>query len=725
MAPSTDIDRVRERLETLRAEIREHDRRYYVLDQPIVSDAEYDRLYRELVDLEGEYPELVTPDSPTRRVGGAPAEGFRPVRHEPAMLSLDNVRNEEELRDWADRFLPEQVARRNEELRREAERNRRAPPPPRDVRPPFDFVCEHKLDGLAVELFYRDGVFTVGSTRGDGETGEDVTQNLRTIRSVPLRLLGDAPARFLVRGEVVMLKEDFARLNRRQEEAGLPPFANPRNAAAGSLRQLDPRITASRPLHFFAYELGASPGETGFTSHWDKLQRLTELGFRISPDAVRRRGTEEVLAFVREAQANRHRLPFEVDGVVVKLDSEDLREFFGQVARSPRWARAYKFPPEEQTTRVLDIAVQVGRTGAITPVAILEPVQVGGVTVSRVTLHNQDEMRKKDVRIGDRVFVRRAGDVIPEIVRTVAEVRDGTEREFEFPKTCPACGGPVVRLPKLAGAEAEAEDVEPGSEAAEGAEVELQAAHRCTNAACPAQLKERLRHFASRRAMDIEGLGDRLVDQLVESGLVRDYADLYTLTVAQVAGLERMGEKSARNLVSAIENSKHPPFWRLIHALGIRYVGESRARNLAKRFPDLAALAAASEEELGEVEKIKDAVAKSIRAFFEGEANRRILEKLRERGVEPVAEPREEKPTAGPLAGQVVCLTGELSAMPRERAWEEIEARGGTVAKSVTKKTTLVVAGPGAGSKRKKAEELGVRIVDEEEFLSLLGRSAS
>ncbi len=721
MGSSTDEGRLRARLDALRAEIREHDYRYYVRDLPIVSDAEYDRLYRELAALEREHPELVTPDSPTQRVGGAPVEGFRPVRHEPAMLSLDNVRDETEFRDWADRFLVEQVARRNEELRRDAATGRRPVPPPRDYRPPFPFVCEHKLDGLAVELLYENGVLSVGSTRGDGETGEDVTENLRTVRSVPLRLLGEAPRRFLVRGEVVMLKADFARLNRRQEEAGLQPFANPRNAAAGSLRQLDPRITAKRLLHFFAYELGAEPGETGFSTHWDKLQRLTELGFRISPDAARRVGTEEVLAFYRQALEHRHDLPFEVDGMVVKLDLEEMREFYGKVARSPRWARAFKFPPEEQTTRVLDIAVQVGRTGAITPVAILEPVQVGGVTVSRVTLHNQDEVRKKDVRIGDRVFVRRAGDVIPEIVRTVTEVRDGTEREFEFPKTCPSCGGPVVRLPKLAGGEAEAEGEE-AELAGEAEETEFQAAHRCTNAACPAQLKERLRHFASRRALDIEGLGDKLVEQLVESGLVHDYADLYRLTREQLASLERMGEKSAANLVAAVEKSKHPDLWRLIHALGIRYVGESRARNLARRFGDLDAFAAATEAELQEVEKIKEAVAKSIRAFLDNEENRRILARLRKHGVEPVPEIRAEARPAGPLAGEVVCLTGELSAMSREDAWDRIEARGGTVAKSVTKKTTLVVAGPGAGSKRKKAEELGLRIIDEEEFLRLVGR---
>lgn len=672
MAEKRTDPTVRRRIDELRAEIREHDHRYYVLDQPTISDAAYDRLYRELVDLEAAHPELVTPDSPTMRVGGAPAEGFAKVVHSRPMLSLANVFDEAELEDF------------DAGLRRRLDLGEGAPP--------IRYACEPKFDGLAVELIYEDGLLVQGATRGDGEVGEDVTANLRTIKTVPLRLAGDPPRRLEVRGEVVMFKRDFAALNRRQEERGEKVFANPRNAAAGSLRQLDPRITARRPLTFFAYEVGESSER--FATHDQKLHRLASLGFRESGEWTVVEGGEAAKGYWARILEKRHDLPYDVDGVVVKVDDEDLRTRLGQVSKSPRWAVAFKFPPEEETTTVESIEVQVGRTGVLTPVAHLAPVRVGGVIVARATLHNEDELRRKDVRVGDRVMVRRAGDVIPEVVRVVTEARTGSESDFHFPKRCPSCDAEVVRE-------------------------EGEAAWRCTNSACPAQLKERIRHFAARPAMDIEGLGDKLVAQLVDRGLVKDFADIYRLDVEGWASLERMGEKSARNLADAVERSKRVPLRRFVNALGIRHVGEATAAALARRFPDVRQLFDASLADLESVKDIGGEVAMAIRQFFDREENRQVIEHLLAVGVEP--QPEAPVATGGVFQGKTVVLTGTLSRYSRDEAKAEIERRGGKVSGSVSKKTDLVVAGEEAGSKLKKAQELGVQVVDEEGFVAMLG----
>jgi len=698
MAESTS-EAVRKRVEELRREIREHDYRYYVLDQPIISDAAYDRLYRELQQLEAEHPELVTPDSPTQRVGGAPAPGFAKVVRRRPMLSLANVFDDAELADF-DAGIHRRLDLGD------------------DVK--IRYVCEPKFDGLAVELIYEDGIFVQGATRGDGEVGEDVTANLRTIRSVPLRLHEPLAGRLEVRGEVVMFKEDFAALNRRQEEAGEKVFANPRNAAAGSLRQLDPRVTARRPLTFFAYEVGETP--IRFATHEEKLRKLAALGFKESGEWRIAEGTEEVKRYWEALLARRHELPYEVDGVVVKVDDENARAELGQVSKSPRWAVAYKFPPEEETTTVEAIEVQVGRTGIVTPVAHLAPVRVGGVVVSRATLHNEDELRRKDVRVGDTVVVRRAGDVIPEVVKVVKEVRTGEEQEWPFPTRCPACGSELVR-------EKRGKGDEDGGE--EGGEVELEAAWRCTNATCPAQIKERLRHFASRQAMDIEGLGEEIIGQLVDKGMVRDFADIYRLTAEDWANLERvvgdkaykLGPKVGKNLAEAVERSKRVPLRRFYNALGIRRVSETFAATLARRFPDVRDLMNASEEELIALPGIGPARAASIRQFFEREENRRVVERLlEEAGVRP--EPEERVESGGVFEGKTVVLTGTLERFSRDQAKAEIERRGGKVSGSVSKKTDLLVAGADAGSKLRKAQELGVRVIDEETFLAMLEGAA-
>ncbi|WP_373045645.1 NAD-dependent DNA ligase LigA [Vulgatibacter sp.] len=690
MAAKSSSPEVSRRVEELREEIRDHDHRYYVLDQPIISDAAYDKLSRELQELEAAHPELRTPDSPTQRVGGAPAPGFAKVVHRRPMLSLANVFDEGELEDF------------DAGLRRRLDLGEGQP---------IRYTCEPKFDGLAVELIYEEGRFVQGSTRGDGEVGEDVTGNLRTIRSVPLRLHGTAPARLEVRGEVVMFKRDFAALNRRQEEAGEKVFANPRNAAAGSLRQLDPKITASRPLTFFAYEVGEST--EAFACHEEKLRRLAALGFKESGAWRIASGVEELKSYWKSILEQRHELPYEVDGVVVKVDDEDLRARLGQVSKSPRWAVAYKFPPEEETTRVEKIDVQVGRTGVLTPVAHLVPVRVGGVMVARATLHNEDELRRKDVRVGDRVVVRRAGDVIPEVVKVVVEVRTGREEPFEFPKTCPACGAEVTR--------------EVLEEDESGKSVKLAAAWRCTNSACPAQLKERLRHFVSRRAMDIEGLGNELVEQLVEKGHVRDFADIYRLGAEDWSNLDRVvgeetykiGPKVGQKLADGVERSKHVPLRRFYNALGIRGVNEAFAAVLAKRYPAVDALVRADKAELELLPGVGPTRASWIRQFFDREENREVIRHLLEVGVEP--QPEAAVQTGGAFAGKTVVLTGTLAAFSRDQAKAEIERRGGKVSGSVSKKTDLVVAGADAGSKRKKAQELGVAVVDEAGFVEMLG----
>jgi DNA ligase (NAD+) len=675
-----NADTARARADTLKAQIARADHRYYVLDDPEVTDAEYDALVRELQAVEAEFPALRTPDSPTARVAGAPSERFRPVTHRVPMLSLSNAFTDEELVEFDARV--------------------------HRVLGPDDlvYVCEPKLDGLAVELVYVDGQLVEGATRGDGSVGEDVTANLRTIRVVPLALKtpgsGPAlPARVEVRGEVFLRRADFARLNARREQEGEPLYVNPRNTAAGSLRQLDPGITASRPLSFFAYELGGWGPEAGaapFERHTQKLAWLEAVGFPVNPENRSVTGLEGVRQSHADFLARRHSLAYEVDGMVVKVDGEDARRRLGQVSKSPRWAVAYKFAPEEARTKVESIEVNVGRTGALTPVAFLSPVQVGGVTVSRATLHNPLELKRKDVRVGDQVFVRRAGDVIPEIVKVIDSVRTGAETEYVFPDHCPVCGAAAVMD-------------------------EDGAILRCTGLDCPAQLQARLQHFASRGGMDIEGLGDKLAAQLVESGQVKRAADLYRLDLATLTGLERMGEKSAQNFLEALERSKNPPLRRFLYALGIRHVGDATARALADHFRDVRAMYDADADALTRVKDVGPEMAKVIAGFFSSPQNREGVEALLAAGVSP--QPPEDT-SRGPFAGRTVVLTGTLAGLTREQAKEEVERRGGKVSGSVSRKTDFVVAGEDSGSKLKKAAELGVKVLDERAFLDLLATAS-
>jgi DNA ligase (NAD+) len=657
---------VAQRAEELRRELREANHRYYVLDAPTLSDAEYDRLFRELAELEEAHPELRTPDSPTQRVGAQPSEKFAKVQHRRPMMSLANVMSEEELAEFDARV---------HRLLGDA---------------PVAYVFEPKLDGLAVTLTYENGRFVQGATRGDGQFGEDVTANLKTIKSVPLQLQPGAPSLLEARGEVFISKADFARLNAEREAAGEPTFVNPRNSAAGSLRQLDPRETAKRPLSIFFYDVGET-GELRFSSHWDKLAKLKELGLRTNPENKLARSLDEIRAFYADLLRRRHDVAYEIDGSVVKVDDEDQRRRLGAVSRTPRWAVAYKFPAEEEATTVEDIQVSVGRTGALTPVAFLTPVHVGGVTVARATLHNEEEVRRKDVRKGDRIFLRRAGDVIPEIVRVIAEARPPQGLpEFRMPTHCPACGAEVHR---------------------EGAIT------RCTNLSCPAQLHGRLRHFASRGAMDVEGLGDQTCSQLVERGLVKTPADLYALTREQWLGLERMGDKSVDNLLGALERSKKTSLRRFIDALGIRQVGEATARALALQFQTVERLMDAALDDLQAVRDVGPEVAQQIYDFTQTAENRDAVRRLLAAGIHPAPEVVEAR---GPFAGKTVVLTGSLTALSREQAKAEIERRGGRVSGSVSRKTDLVVAGEDSGSKLKKAAELGVRVVDEAAFRALL-----
>jgi len=661
---------VRARVEALRAEIRRHDYLYHVLDRPEITDAEYDRMFRELVDLEARYPELVTPDSPTQRAGAPPAAEFRPVPHALPMLSLQNCFRDEELAEWHDR------------VRRLLGEER------------VEYVCEPKLDGLSVELVYEDGVFVVGSTRGDGRVGEDVTANLRTIRQLPLRLFpvnGSVPRLLEVRGEVYMEKAAFLRLNEERARRGEPEFANPRNAAAGSLRQLDPTITARRPLKLFCYHAGRVEG-IEIRSQAQLLTTFPSLGLPVNPRWKLSRDLPEVRAYYRELLAERDEVPYATDGMVVKVNDFSQRERLGEIARAPRWAIAYKFPAEEALTRVREIVVQVGRTGALTPVAHLDPVEVSGVTVSRATLHNEDEVRRKDVRVGDWVIVRRAGEVIPEIVRALPERRTGEEREFQMPKLCPACGGPVVR---------------PAGEAT----------HRCENLSCPARIKEAILHYASRRAADIQGLGEKLVDRLVETGLVARISDLYRLRREDLLAVERMGEKSAQNLLDEIERSKGMSLARLIFALGIRHVGERVAELLAERFPSLEALSHATVEELTALRGVGPQIAQSIVSFFRNEENQRLIAELAAVGVDP----RAGEPQAGPLSGKVFVFTGTLGGLTRDEAQRLVVSRGGRVASTVSRQVDYVVAGENPGSKLDRARELGIPVLTEAEFRRLIG----
>ena len=666
----------RQRALELRSEIEHHNYLYYVKAAPAVSDAQFDRLFSELQELEERYPELRTADSPTQRVG-APIEGeFAPVRHAVPMLSLNNALSEEEAAAF-DRRVREGLG--VDEV---------------------EYAAEPKFDGLAISLTYEHGVLAVGATRGDGYTGEDVTANLRTVRAIPLRLHGTHPPQLLeVRGEVVMLRKDFATLNRGLEARGEKPFVNPRNAAAGSLRQKDPRATAGRPLHFFAYALGRFEG-AGLPSdrHSRQIDYLETLHVPVSPNRRLVRGLREMLDYYAQIGMQRAGLPYDIDGVVYKVDDLKFQERLGFVSRAPRFAVAHKFPAEEAVTEIVDIHVQVGRTGALTPVARLKPVFVGGVTVTNATLHNEDEVRRKDVHIGDVVVVRRAGDVIPEVVRVVLDKRPAHVRAFKMPTRCPECGSAVVRE-------------------------EGEAVARCTGGlVCPAQRKQALLHFASRRAMDIEGLGEKLVDQLVDQDLVHTPADLYRLDVERLAGLERMGERSAANLVAAIEGSKRPTLARFIHALGIRNVGESTARDLARAFGEIHALMAADEQRLRQVPDVGPVVAQSIHAFFAERHNRDVIARLIEAGVHPE---REASPplAAQPLAGKSLVLTGTLPNLSREEAAARIEAAGGKVAGSVSKKTSYVVAGADPGSKYDKAVSLGIPVLDEDGLLELLDAS--
>lgn len=664
-----------EQAAALRVQIEQHNHSYYVLDQPTVSDAEYDRLFRTLQALELAFPELLRPDSPTQRVGGAPLAAFNEVRHATPMLSLNNAFEQEEVEAF-DRRVAEALGS-----------------------PLIEYATEPKYDGLAVSLVYENGLLVSGATRGDGTTGEDVTTNLRTVRSIPLRLHGrHAPASLEVRGEVLMLKADFARLNERQAQLGEKIFANPRNAAAGSLRQLDPRITATRPLTFYAY--GTDVAASGlYTRHSETLDALTQWGFPVTRERRVVIGSAGVLAYFADIGARRSQLPFDIDGVVYKVNLLAAQNTLGFVSRAPRFALAHKFPAEEAETVVEAIEVQVGRTGALTPVARLAPVLVGGVTVTNATLHNEDEVRRKDVHIGDTVVVRRAGDVIPEVVRVVAEKRGADAQPFIMPLQCPVCGSDTSK-----------------------AEDEVIA--RCTAGLyCPAQRKQALLHFASRRAIEIEGLGDKLVDQLVDRQLVHTPADLYRLTRETLAGLERMAEKSATNLLAAIEKSKQTTLARFIFALGIRTVGESTAQDLARYFGNIEAVMGADDTALQQVPDIGPVVAHSIAGFFGEPHNRSVVQGLLDAGVRFEQAAALALDTAGAAYGKTFVLTGALPTLSRDAATQRIRDCGGKVTGSVSKKTDFVVCGADPGSKQVKAVELGIAILDEAGLLNLLGQS--
>ena len=658
--------------ESLREQINYHNYRYYVLDDPEIPDVEYDRLMRQLEELEQAHPELITPDSPTQRVGAAPLDKFREVKHEIPMLSLGNAFSDEEVHDF-DRRARERL----------------------DVKK-IHYSAEPKLDGLAISIMYENGLLSRAATRGDGYTGEDVTQNVRTIDSVPLKLIGKNYPRVLeVRGEVFMSKAGFAELNDRQRKSGDKIFANPRNAAAGSLRQLDSRVTASRPLEMYCYGIGKVEGGKLPETHSEILSVLRDWGVRVNPEAAVLKGIDACVEYYNDILARREKLSYDIDGVVYKVDDINQQEQLGFVSRAPRWAIAHKFPAEEEMTRLLDIDVQVGRTGALTPVARLEPVFVGGVTVTNATLHNQDEIDRKDIRISDTVIVRRAGDVIPEVVSAIKSKRKKGARRFKMPGKCPVCGSEVVKL-------------------------ESEAVARCSGGLfCPAQRREEIKHFASRRAMDIEGLGDKLVDQLDEQGLVHDVADLFYLKVDDVAALERMGQKSAENLIEALDKARNTTLPRFVFSLGIRQVGEATALALANHFGSLDALRKAKLHELEQVQDVGPVVAESIHTFFKQTHNKEVIQKLIKAGVNwPDIEviPAE----ALPLSGQTFVLTGTLSSTTRNEAKAKLQSLGAKVAGSVSGKTDYVVVGADAGSKATRAEKLGIDILDEDQFLRLL-----
>jgi len=661
------------RIGELRKLIEHHNRLYYAQDSPEISDAEYDTLFRELLTLEERFPDLVTPQSPTRRVGAAPVAKFGAVTHRLPLLSLENSANESETRDFDLRVKKLLGLGADHDI---------------------NYVCEPKIDGLAIELVYTDGVLTTASTRGDGVTGEDVTENVRTIRSLPLRLTGShIPGLVEIRGEVFLSLEAFQRINRDKEENGESPFVNPRNAAAGSLRQLDSRVTARRPLSIFCYAPGVIEG-VDFASQNDFLDTIASWGLPVNPLTRQVHGIEEAIGVYREMQNQRDSLPYEIDGVVIKVNSFAEQRELGEKSRSPRWAIACKFPPRQAETTIEDILLSVGRTGVITPVAQLGPVEISGVTVSRATLHNWDEIALKDIRIGDRVLVERAGDVIPAVVRVLTEKRTGAEREFPPPTHCPECGSEVVHIKD-------------------------EVAVRCMGLSCAPQIRRSIIHFASRNAMDIEGLGEKFVEQLLSLGLVRSIADLYSLTRDDFMRFDRMGEKLASNLLAAIEKSKRNELWRFIFALGIRHVGEQTAKALAQAFGNLEQIEKATMDELTSIRDIGETVAESIWTFFKNGENLAIIGRMLAAGVTPTAG---QKKVGGRLAGSSFVFTGTLERFTRDRAKMMVEDAGGSVIGSVSKKTTYVVAGAEAGSKLAKARELGISILSEEEFLALLDR---
>ncbi len=668
-----DRSEAQKRIEALREQLNYHSYRYYVLDDPELTDADYDRMFRELQELEEQFPDLITPDSPTQRVGGEPLAAFEPVRHATPMLSLDNAFDDQELRDFDAR------------LHRLLE-----------IEEPFEYTVEPKMDGVAVELVYINGLFEVGSTRGDGVTGENITANLKTIKSIPLRLRDEEislPARLDVRGEVYYPTEAFKKLNREREEAGEPTFVNPRNSASGSLRQLDPAITATRPLDIFVYGLGLIEGYE-LTSQWQALLAFKKWGLRVNPLITLCTGIEAAIEHYHNFVRMRESLPYEIDGVVIKLNEFRLQEKAGVRSRSPRWAIARKFPAHQETTRVVDIIAQVGRTGAITPVAILEPVMVGGVEVRRATLHNQDEIDRKDIRVGDTVIIQRAGDVIPEIIKVITSKRGTNTQKYTLPKTCPACGSQLVRL-------------------------EGEAVLRCENITCPAQIKESIKHFASKGAMDIDGLGDKLVEQLLAKGLISSHADLYFLQRDQLIGLDRIAEKSADNLLRAIDSSRRVPLDRFLYALGIRHVGEHIAKVLAQHYGELKKIMRAQEEELMAINEIGPQVASSIVTFFREPRNQKLIERLFEGGVR-IEKQQGAAEADQRFAGKTFVFTGALEKFTRKEAEKLVEERGGRTASSVSKKTDYLVAGPGAGSKLEKARSLGVAVITEDDFLEML-----
>jgi DNA ligase (NAD+) len=677
-----ELDEIKARIEKLRAEINYHNRLYFTQDSPEISDAEYDALMRELKKLEEEYPQLMTPDSPTQRVGAAPVEAFGVVEHPRPLLSLGNAFSDDDLLAWHNRTI-KLIGNR-----------------------PFDFVCEHKIDGLAIALTYENGRFVTGATRGDGYRGENITQNLRTIRSIPLSVK-DAPPHFEVRGEVYLPRNGFKKLNEERAAEGLPLFANPRNAAAGSVRQLDPRITAKRPLDIYVYQLGWAEGKAMPLTHWETMEYLKSLGFRINPNNRLLKTIDEVKEYYRTWQERRESLPYEADGVVVKIDQLNLHEELGDIGHEPRWAIAYKFPAAQATTLLRDIGISVGRTGTLNPYAILEPVAVGGVTVKAAALHNEDDIRRKDIRIGDTIIIQRAGEVIPEVIGPTPSSRERPDRAKEFtlleklPKndkglpSCPVCGGGVFRP-------------------------EGEVMYYCANAACPAQAQQRIEHFASRGAMDIRGIGESMSATLLREKLVNDAGYLYRLKAEQLAALDRMGEKSAANIIRAINNTREQkrPLARIIYALGIRHIGEEMAETLAANYSTIDKLAQATREELMNISAIGPKIADSVTAFFKQEENREIIRKLKEAGIFP--EEVAVKTGGLPLSGKEFVITGRLESFSRPEAEARIKALGGAAKDNVTRKTDYVVAGADPGSKRDRAIAMGIPVIDEKGFLGMI-----